>query len=56
MKRKDLEKRLKKAGFVFARHGGNHDIFKKGSVEVAVPRHTEINELLAKNIIKKYCP
>lgn len=55
MKRKDLEKKLRAAGFVLARHGGSHDIFRRGDVEVAVPRHNEINELLAKSIIKKHC-
>ena len=54
MKRKDLIKRLKKAGFVFARHGGKHDVFKRGEDEEQVPRHTEINEMLAKAIIKRW--
>ena len=54
MKRKDLEKRLKKAGFVFVRHGGKHDVFQRGKDEEQLPRHTEINENLAKAIIKKW--
>lgn len=54
MKQKDLIKRLEKAGFVFERHGGKHDVYKRGSDEEQVPRHTEINELLAKKIIKKW--
>ena len=54
MKHKDLEKRLKKAGFVLVRHGGRHDVFQRGKDEEQLPRHTEINELLAKAIIKKW--
>ena len=34
MKQRDLVKEnLKKAGFEFARHGGNHDIYKRGDDE-----------------------
>ncbi len=54
VKRKELEKRLKKAGFVFVRHGGKHDVFQRGKDEEQLPRHTEINEKLAKAIIKKW--
>ena len=54
VKRKDLEKKLKKAGFVFVRHGGKHDVFRRGKDEEQLPRHTEINENLAKAIIKKW--
>lgn len=54
MKRKDLIKRLEKAGFVFARHGGKHDVYKRRNDEEQVPRHKEINEVLAKAIIRKW--
>ena len=54
MKRKELEKRLKKAGFVFVRHGGKHDVYKRGKDEEQVPTHAEINEMLARAIIKKW--
>ncbi len=54
MKRKDLIKTLEKAGFVFARHGGKHDVYKRGKDEEQVPRHAEINEMLARAIIKKW--
>jgi hypothetical protein len=43
-----------KAGAIFVRHGANHDIYKNprtGAIE-EIPRHGEINEILAKNIIK----
>ena len=54
MKRKDLIKKLEAAGFKFERHGGKHDVYKRGKDEEQVPRHTEINEYLAKAIIKKW--
>ena len=47
MKRRDLIKKLEEAGFRFKEHGGNHDTEQ-------VPRHTEINEITAKRILKKW--
>ncbi|MCR5435550.1 MAG: type II toxin-antitoxin system HicA family toxin [Treponema sp.] len=54
MKNKELVKRLKKTGFVFVRHGGNHDIYQRGKDHEQIPRHAEINEFLARSIIKKW--
>lgn len=54
MKRRDLIKKLEKAGFRFDRHGGKHDIYSKGDETEKIPRHREINEVLAKAIIKKW--
>lgn len=54
MKQRELIKRLLKAGFRFVRHGGNHDVYMRGNDEEQIPRHKEINELLAKAIIKKW--
>ena len=53
MKRRDLEKRLQKLGWKMVRHGGRHDIWSDGEVEEAIPRHNEINELLARKILRK---
>ena len=54
MKHRDLIKRLEAAGFVFYRHGGNHDIYiRDGKIE-QIPRHKEINQQLAKAIIRKW--
>ena len=53
VKRRELEARLKKAGWAFIRHGGNHDVWGKGEQQEAVPRHNEINEHLAKKILRK---
>lgn len=54
MKRRDLIKLLEKSGFSFKRNGGEHDIYAKGKIREAVPRHREINETLAKAIIKRH--
>ena len=54
MKRRDLIKKLGKVGFEFERHGGNHDIYRRGSDIEKIPRHSEINELLAKAILRKW--
>jgi predicted RNA binding protein YcfA (HicA-like mRNA interferase family) len=55
MKRNDLIKIITKNGAIFVRHGGNHDWYKneKTGIWQPIPRHAEINETLAKNIIKK---
>lgn len=53
MKRKDLIKELENAGFVFARHGGSHDLYIRGNVKETIPRHKEIDERLAKAILKR---
>ena len=54
MKYKDLVKRLENCGFVFVRHGGNHDVYKRGEDTEAVPRHREIPEKLAESIIRRW--
>ncbi len=54
MKRRELIKKLEAKGFTLSRHGGNHDVYKRGTDEESVPRHNEINEMLAKKIIKKW--
>ena len=54
MKRRDLIKKLEKAGFRFKEHGGNHDTYKRGRDTEQIPRHKEINEITAKNILKKW--
>lgn len=53
MKKKDLEKKLIKSGWWLSRHGENHDIWTNGRITNQIPRHPEINELLAKSIIKQ---
>jgi mRNA interferase HicA len=55
MKRSDLVRKLAEEGCVLIRHGGNHDWYRNPKTGVAqpVPRHREINEFLAKHILKK---
>lgn len=53
MKRRDLIKKLEKGGFKFARHGSEHDIYVRGDETEEVPRHKEINEITAKQIIRR---
>ncbi|HEC31335.1 MAG TPA: type II toxin-antitoxin system HicA family toxin [Deltaproteobacteria bacterium] len=54
MKRKDLIKELEKMGCILIRHGGKHDWYHNPRTKISqpVPRHKEINEYLAKHIIK----
>lgn len=54
MKRYDLIAQLEQAGCYLIRRGGKHDIYHNpdsGKTE-PIPRHREINERLAKKIIK----
>ncbi len=53
MKRRDLIKKLETNGWWKLREGTNHDIYTNGLKSEPIPRHTEINELLAKSIIKR---
>jgi len=55
MKRLDLLKQLLELGCILIRHGGKHDWYQNPNTKMAqpVPRHNEINENLAKHIIKK---
>lgn len=54
MKNRDLVKKLEAAGFVFERHGSRHDVYARGADREEVPRHTEINEKLARAILRKW--
>jgi predicted RNA binding protein YcfA (HicA-like mRNA interferase family) len=56
MKRNLLIKEICKRGAVFVRHGKKHDIYKnpKTGIIEQIPRHSEIEERLAKNIIKHF--
>ena len=54
MKRLDLIRKIDELGCEFIRHGGKHDWYRnpQTGVSQAVPRHKEINEHLARQIIK----
>lgn len=55
MKRRDLISAIEQMGCVLVRHGANHDWYTNPNTKKSqpVPRHSEINEHLAKSIIKK---
>jgi mRNA interferase HicA len=55
VKRRDLLKALEQMGCVLVRNGSRHDWYTNPTTKQSqpVPRHNEINENLAKSIIKK---
>lgn len=53
LKYRVLVTNLNELGWYKIRQGGNHEIFTNGKDYMPVPRHKEINEMLAKSIIKK---
>jgi predicted RNA binding protein YcfA (HicA-like mRNA interferase family) len=55
MKRADLIRKLEASGCLLIRHGGRHDWYRnpKTGMSQPVPRHEEVNEVLAKHILKK---
>lgn len=53
MKQKDLIRLFERNGWHQVREGGNHMIFANGTNFETIPRHREINEYLAKSIIKR---
>jgi hypothetical protein len=55
MKRRELVRKVEEAGAVLIRHGAKHDWYHNPNTKMSqpIPRHTEINEFLAKSIIKK---
>ncbi len=54
MKRKELEKKLRRAGCYLKREGPSHSLWinPRTGVTEAVPRHREIKEFLAHKILK----
>lgn len=54
MKRRDIDRALKQAGWVIT-HGGSHDLAtnpEKPEMKISLPRHKEINEFTAKGILE----
>lgn len=54
MKRRRLEKKLRSLGWRLLRHGGRHDVWTNADETKTeyVPRHPDVNEALAKAILK----
>ena len=53
MKCRELVKLLEDNGWYMKRNGGNHDLYTDGNRTEPIPRHPDIHERLARNIIKK---
>jgi predicted RNA binding protein YcfA (HicA-like mRNA interferase family) len=53
MKRRDLIKLFQDNGWYLKRHGGDHDIYTNGKDNEPISRQTEIDERLARRIIKR---
>jgi len=53
VKRRDLIKRLEANGWRLLRHGGNHDIYTNGTRNEPISHTREIDEILAKKILKR---
>ena len=54
MKQRDLIRKLQEAGYEWLRDDGGHTIYAKpGCRSIPVPRHREINENLARSILKQ---
>jgi mRNA interferase HicA len=55
MKRKDLIKKIAATGCTLIRHGARHDLYQnpKTGKKQPIPRHDEIDENLAKHILKE---
>ena len=53
MKRQALEKRLRECAWSFLPHGRRHDIWTNGRLIEAIPRHVEINDRLARAIVRR---
>ena len=55
MKREKLLEKINKAGAVFVRRGKKHDIYENPRTHeyTQIPRHSDINEYTAKDILKK---
>lgn len=54
MKRDDMIREIESFGCVLVRHGAKHDWYRNSNTGVSqpVPRHREINERLARKIIR----
>ncbi len=52
MKKRALKKRLQKYGWYKYQEGKNHEKWTNGEIKTTVPRHTNINEITARQILK----
>ena len=52
MKYRELTRQLRRYGWYLKRQGADHEIWSNGEIDQPVPRHNEINELLARFLLK----
>ena len=55
MKREKILKQAKEYGAILLRHGKKHDIYENPRTHeyISIPRHSDINEYTARDILKK---
>ena len=53
MKKRLVEKILRKSGWWLLRQGGSHEVWTNGEEKVSIPRHKEVDELTARGVMKK---
>ncbi len=53
MKKTELDRALRDLGWWLERQGGRHEVWTNGEVTEFVPRHKEIDEHLARSILKR---
>ncbi|MFH1263004.1 MAG: type II toxin-antitoxin system HicA family toxin [Pseudomonadota bacterium] len=53
MKKRDLERILRGLGWRLLRQGGSHEIWTNGTETESIPRHVEVNEMVARAILKR---
>ncbi len=54
MQRFKLLKLFRRKGWYLYRHGHKHDLWTNGTKFEEIPRHPEVNERLARHLIKKH--
>jgi predicted RNA binding protein YcfA (HicA-like mRNA interferase family) len=50
--RTKIVKRLESEGWVLARNGAEHDIYRREKIVISVPRHRELSPGVARSIAK----
>ncbi len=54
MKQRELIKKMEYAGFIFYRHGGNHDIYICGNKIERMQRNKETIDDVARVVVRKW--
>ena len=54
MKRRELINKFEAKGWRFLRSGHKHDIYTDGQNLEQIPRHSDVNEKLARSMIRRW--